>query len=151
MLILIILFLIAGGLLVTGIIIAAISIFTVAESPGKVHITPAPATIITVSKEFARSQLIGGERFLISYAHQLQILAADKTFMQFITNLRAQLAGQELSNTKTANRRIADYFYHNHANELFPEVKQIVLGVISYGKQASAHISIYYAMFLYET
>ena len=31
-----------------------------------------------------------------------------------------------------------------------PEVEGIVRGVVTYGKQASAHISIYYAMFLYD-
>ena len=35
-------------------------------------------------------------------------------------------------------------------SQKFPEVKAIVEAVLSYGKQASAHISIYYAMYLYE-
>ena len=30
------------------------------------------------------------------------------------------------------------------------EVQEIVKEVVAYGKQASAHISIYYAMYLYE-
>ena len=47
-------------------------------------------------------------------------------------------------------KRIADYFYLKKANERFQEVQEIVKGVVAYGKQASAHISIYYAMYLYE-
>ena len=43
-----------------------------------------------------------------------------------------------------------DMFYTNKANEKYPEVKVIVEKVLAYGKQASAHISIYYAMFLFE-
>jgi hypothetical protein len=49
-----------------------------------------------------------------------------------------------------ANRQIADYFFKNQANERFSMVKVIVEAVLKYGKQASAHISIYYAMYLYE-
>ena len=102
-----------------------------------------------VTKAFVISQLIGKERFLSQYQHLLKALAGNKAFMEFIGNLRQTLAGQETTNTREANKRIADYFYINKANEKFPEVKVIVEAVVSYGKQASAHISIYYAMFLY--
>ena len=109
-----------------------------------------PKLQLSVSKTFAVSQLIGKERFTQNYGYLLYALASNKEFMQFITKLRLELAGRELSDTKNANRIIADYFYTNNANERFPEVKQIVKAVITYGKQASAHISIYYAMFIYE-
>lgn len=103
-----------------------------------------------VTKSFAVSQLIGKERFLRQYDAQLKALADNRDFMRFVQELRHQLSGQEVSNTWAANRKIADYFYKKNANELFVEVKAIVEKVICYGKQASAHISIYYAMFIYE-
>ncbi|MBE6985133.1 MAG: hypothetical protein E7434_05940 [Ruminococcaceae bacterium] len=103
-----------------------------------------------VTKGFAASQLIGKERFLKQNYLQINALSQNHEFMQFIGELRSQLSGQELYNTRAANRKIADYFYVNKANDRFPEVKTIVDAVLCYGKQASAHISIYYAMFLCE-
>lgn len=103
-----------------------------------------------VSKAFATSQLIGKERFLQQYNIQLKSLAKNCEFMCFVQELRRQLSGLEVSNTPSANRQIADYFYQEKANEQFHEVKAIVEAVVRYGKQASAHISIYYAMFIYE-
>lgn len=103
-----------------------------------------------VTKEFAISQLIGKERFVSQYHSFLSTLALNHGFMQFVKELRMNLAGIEITDTKTANKRIADYFYINKANEKYPEVKAIVEKVLAYGKQASAHISIYYAMFLFE-
>lgn len=111
--------------------------------------TPKPKATIQVSRAFAASQLIGKERFLNQYSPMLKRLSENPEFMQFVGELRLQLSGQETTNTPIANRQIADYFYANKANERFPEVKAIVENVITYGKQASAHISIYYAMFLY--
>jgi hypothetical protein len=109
-----------------------------------------PAWQKNVSKTFASSQLIGGERFIRSYGDLLQRLSENADFRSFVYLLRMELNGKEISDTKAANRRIADYFYTNKANERFPEVQEIVNGVVAYGKQASAHISIYYAMYLYE-
>lgn len=108
------------------------------------------STLVQVSKAFAKSQLIGKERFLQQYDSLLRQLANDTEFMKFVNTLRQELSGREVTETRSANAQIADYFYKNQANERFPAVKDIVLGVLSYGKQASAHISIYYAMFLYE-
>ena len=101
-----------------------------------------------ISKSFAISQLIGKERFLSQYDSQLKALAGNRDFMRFVEELHQLLAGQEISNTREANKRVADYFYINKANERFSEVKTIVEAVLAYGKQASAHISIYYAMFI---
>ena len=101
-----------------------------------------------VTRGFAASQLIGKERFLTQYKLQLRALSENHEFMQFIGELRSQLSGQEIRNTRAANRQIADYFYKNHANDRFPEIKAITEAVLRYGKQASAHISIYYAMYL---
>ena len=70
--------------------------------------------------------------------------------MKFVREIRLLLSGKEVSNTPEANKQIADYFYKSHANEQFSEVKEITEAVRAYGKQASAHISIYYAMYLYE-
>lgn len=103
-----------------------------------------------IAKAFASSQLIGKERFLNQYDSLLRALAKDKEFMSFIATLRQDLAGAQHGNTKSTNMKVADYFYKNKANERFPEVKAIVDAVLLYGKQASAHISIYYAMYLYE-
>ena len=105
---------------------------------------------IRITKEFAASQLIGGVRFVKSYDELMKKLAASPAFIQFVAVLREELSGREVTDTKKANREVADYFYHNKANEKFPEVLEIVKEVTTYGKQASAHISIYYAMFLYE-
>ena len=102
-----------------------------------------------VTKGFAASQLIGGNRFLQCYDTQLKRLAGNQEFKRFVQVLQKELSGREVTDTKKANRRIADYFYIHKANEKFPEVQEIVAGVLAYGKQASAHISIYYAMFLY--
>ena len=103
-----------------------------------------------ITKSFAISQLIGKERFLNQYDSLLKALAKNKEFMSFIVTLRQDLAGAQHGNTKSTNMQVADYFYKNKANERFPEVKAIVDAVLLYGKQASAHISIYYAMYLYE-
>jgi hypothetical protein len=105
---------------------------------------------VQITKSFAISQLIGKERFLDQYGSQLKTLAENGDFMSFVAVLRQQLAGQETINTREANKKIADYFYINKANERFSEVKTIVEEVLAYGKQASAHISIYYAMFIYQ-
>jgi hypothetical protein len=105
---------------------------------------------VQITKFFAISQLIGKERFLDQYGPQLKTLAENGDFMSFVAVLRQQLARQETTNTREANKRIADYFYINKANERFSEVKAIVEAVLAYGKQASAHISIYYAMFLFK-
>lgn len=102
------------------------------------------------TKAFVISELIGKERFLKEYDDQLKRLAANQAFMSFIMELRKELAGREATDKKNANKRIADYFYKNKANERFSEVNAIVAYVASYGKQASAHISIYYAMYLYK-
>ena len=109
-----------------------------------------PSVHARITKTFAISQLIGKERFLDQYGTQLMALAGNRDFMEFVEKLRQQLAGEETTNTREANKRIADYFYINIANERFSEVKAIVESVLTYCKQASAHISIYYAMFLYE-
>ena len=109
-----------------------------------------PSVHARITKTFSISQLIGKERFLDQYSTQLMALAGNRDFMAFVEKLRQQLAGEETTNTREANKRIADYFYINKANERFSEVKAIVEAVLTYGKQASAHISIYYAMFLYE-
>ena len=103
-----------------------------------------------ITKSFVISQLIGKERFLNQYDSLLRALASNEDFIEFIAALRQDIKGTGTGDTKTTNRRIADYFYINKANERFLEVKAIVEAVLSYGKQASAHISIYYAMYLYE-
>ena len=105
---------------------------------------------IVVTKEFAKSQLIGKERFITQYGGLLKQLAENCEFMTFVEQLHRKLAGMELADTRMANKCIADYFYTNKANEKYPEVKMIVENVLAYGKQASAHISIYYAMFLFK-
>lgn len=109
-----------------------------------------PKVQLRITKSFAISQLIGKERFLSQYDSLLRALAKDKEFMSFIATLRQDLAGAQHGNIKSTNMQVADYFYKNKANERFPEVKAIVDAVLLYGKQASAHISIYYAMYLYE-
>lgn len=103
-----------------------------------------------ITKSVVISQLIGKERFLNQYDSLLKVLAKNKEFMSFIATLRQDLAGVQHGNIKSTNMQVADYFYKNKANERFPEVKAIVDAVLLYGKQASAHISIYYAMYLYE-
>lgn len=102
------------------------------------------------TKAFVISELIGKERFLKEYDDQLKKLASNQEFVRFVMGLRKELAGREATDKKNANKRIADYFYVNKANERFSEVNSIVTRVVSYGKQASAHISIYYAMYLYK-
>lgn len=102
------------------------------------------------TKAFVISELIGKERFLKEYDDQLKKLASNQEFMRFVMELRKELAGREATDKKCANKHIADYFYVNKANERFSEVNSIVARVVSYGKQASAHISIYYAMYLYK-
>ena len=97
---------------------------------------------VKITKDFAVSQLIGKQRFIIQYGDILKSLAGSQDFLQFVKALQNDLAGMEITNTRNANKRIADYFYNNKANEKFPQVKMIVEQVLTYGKQASAHISI---------
>ena len=84
------------------------------------------------------------------YGVLVSSLRKNAEFMRFVNRLRIELAGEEFKNPKTANKRIADYFYYNNANERFTEVDYITRKVRTYGKQASSHISIYYAMYLEE-
>lgn len=109
----------------------------------------ATSTQFRLAKAFIISELIGKERFLKEYDDQLKNLAANQEFMRFVMELRKEIAGREVTDKKSANKDIANYFYINKANERFSEVNSIVARVVSYGKQASAHISIYYAMYLY--
>lgn len=102
-----------------------------------------------ITKSVVISQLIGKERFLSQYDSLLKALAKNKEFMSFVATLRHDIASMQHCNTKSTNKQVADYFYKNKANDRFPEVKAIVDSVLPYGKQASAHISIYYAMYLY--
>ncbi len=118
------------------------------EQPPKA--VEATSTQLRPTKAFVVSELIGKERFLKEYDEQLKRLAVDQEFMRFVMELRRELAGRETTDKKAVNKRIADYFYENKANERFSEVSSIVARVVSYGKQASAHISIYYAMYLYK-
>ena len=97
---------------------------------------------------FSRTQLIGGLRFLEVYQADLNALHNNMKFMLFIKLLHKQLDGLEFKDTVTANRKIANEFYSRKMNDLYPEVFRIAQGVKQYGKQASAHISIYYAMFV---
>ena len=99
---------------------------------------------------FATSQLIGQDKFIKLYENELENLHADSEFMSFIMQLRKKLAGMEISNTKAANTEIMNAFYYAEINEKFPEVADIVYQVKQYGKQASAHISIYYAMYIFD-
>lgn len=98
--------------------------------------------------KFARTQLIGGENFLNLYQNELSRLHNNAMFMSFITRVRKKLDGTEMKDTKTVNRLIANEFYYGKMNDKYPDVNQIVHKVKRYGKQASAHISIYYAMFV---
>ena len=100
--------------------------------------------------EFSATQLIGGERFLFSYDEQLKALHDNEEFMRFILLLRTKMQGNEIKNTSVVNKTIADEFFYQRINDKFPKVKEIVDSVKVYGKQASAHISIYYAMYLYD-
>ena len=100
--------------------------------------------------EHARTQLIGGKRFLENYGHLLEQLRRNENFMQFIRSVHSELNGEELTNTRTANRKIANRFYYGKINDEYAEVRQIAIAVRKYGTQASAHISIYYAMFILE-
>ena len=99
---------------------------------------------------FARTQLIGGLRFIESYDVELKKLHSNTAFMNEISQLRIKYYGHEIINTRYVNKDIADYFYYNKLNEKYVEVENITQKVKKYGKQASAHISIYYAMFLYD-
>lgn len=100
--------------------------------------------------DFARHQLIGGIRFIESYETELKELHNNVAFMKEISVLRIKYSGSETTDTRNVNKDIADYFYYNKFNEKFPQVNSITQKVRNYGKQASAHISIYYAMFLYD-
>ena len=70
-----------------------------------------------ITKSFVISQLIGKERFLNQYDSLLRALASNEDFIEFITALRQDIEGTGTGNTKTINRRVADYFYINKANE----------------------------------
>ena len=100
--------------------------------------------------DFSKTQLIGGTRFLENYRSDLISLYENDSFMSFIRKLRKTVDGGELTGTKLTNRKIANTFYHQKMNDLFPEVNRIAQAVRKYGSQASAHISIYYAMFIFE-
>ena len=99
---------------------------------------------------FARTQLIGGNRFIESYKKDLHNLHMNPRFMDEMFALRKKFNGREITDTKNVNKEIADYFYKNNLNEKYPQVNSITQNVRNYGKQASAHISIYYAMFLFD-
>ena len=89
---------------------------------------------------FAKTQLIGGERFLDEYNSALNSLHQNPDFMFFIKALRKKINGAELTETKLSNRKIANEFFYKKANDRFPEVNYIVQAVKKYGTQASAHI-----------
>jgi len=97
---------------------------------------------------FARSQLIGQDTFIDLYLDDLQSLHENARFMAFVAQLRKKLNGAELSNTRAANTEIMNAFYYANINDQYEEVADIVNRVKQYGKQASAHISIYYAMYV---
>ena len=99
---------------------------------------------------FARTQLIGGNRFVESYKKDLHNLHMNPRFMDEMFALRKKFNGREITDTKNVNKEIADYFYKNNLNEKYAQVNSITQKVRNYGKQASAHISIYYAMFLFD-
>ena len=100
--------------------------------------------------DFAKTQLIGGSRFTEAYDAELKLLHSNTAFMDEIKQLRNKYNGCEISETQRVNKDIADYFYYNNLNEKYAQVNSITQRVKMYGKQASAHISIYYAMFLYD-
>ena len=97
---------------------------------------------------FAIGQLIGNDIFMELYRDELQALYNNHSFMAFVTQLRKKLNGLEMSNTRAANTEIMNAFYYGKINEHYNEVANIVNRVKQYGKQASAHISIYYAMYV---
>lgn len=99
---------------------------------------------------FAQTQLIGGNRFVESYKKDLHNLHMNPRFMEEMFALRKIFNGREITDTKNVNKEIADYFYKNNLNEKYAQVNSITQKVRNYGKQASAHISIYYAMFLFD-
>ncbi len=99
---------------------------------------------------FAKTQLIGGNRFIESYKTDLHNLHMNPRFMEEMFVLRKKFNGREITDARNVNKEIADYFYKNNLNEKYPQVNSITQKVRNYGKQASAHISIYYAMFLFD-
>lgn len=101
-----------------------------------------------MTRAFAESQLIGRDEFMWAYGTLLMQLHGDAEFMSFIYRLRRRLNGAELTHTRAANKEIMNAFYYSDANGRFAPVREIVDQVKSYGKQASAHISIYYAMYV---
>lgn len=101
-----------------------------------------------MNSAFAVGQLIGQDTFMELYYDELQSLYDDPMFMSFIDQLRKKLNGLEVTNTKVANTEIMNAFYYANINEKYREVAEIVERVKKYGKQASAHISIYYAMYI---
>ena len=121
-----------------------------AQEKGSQKPIETPDTQPRITKNFIVSQLIGKERFLNQYDHLLKSLARNEEFVRFVTTLRKELSGREIRNPKNENRHISEYFYANKADEQFSAVKTIVDAVRSYGRQSSAYISIYYAMYLYE-
>ncbi len=104
---------------------------------------------VSIESDQARiiSQLIGGKSFINHYDPQLKALSQNQDFISQIKILRKQT--QALSDSRTKAKAISDFFYHKDLNR-FLEVMEIVDAVRKYGKQASAHISIFYAMYLYE-
>lgn len=100
-----------------------------------------------MNKAFAVGQMIGQNTFMELYNDELQALYDDVQFMSFITQLRNKLNGMELTNTKAANTEIMNAFFYSNIYKQYNEVADIVDRVKQYGKQASAHISIYYAMY----
>lgn len=71
-----------------------------------------------ITKSFVVSQLIGKERFLNQYDSLLRALANNEDFIKFIAALRHDLEGTGIGDIKNTNRRVADYFYTNKANEV---------------------------------
>lgn len=120
------------------------------KSNSKVNVQPASCASDVNLVSFAKTELIGGERFIEAYGVELDALHSNTTFMEEITQLRNKYNGCEITETKRVNKDIADYFYYNKLNEKYAQVNSITQKVKNYGKQASAHISIYYAMFLYD-
>lgn len=101
-----------------------------------------------MNSAFAMNQLIGQDTFMELYFPALESLHDDTSFMSFIESLRRKLDGAEIKNTRAANTEIMNAFFYGRINDQYAEVADIVEKVKKYGKQASAHISIYYAMYV---
>lgn len=103
-----------------------------------------------MTAQFATGQLIGRGNFIKLYREPLEALSVNADFMTFIDDLRQKLRGMETKNTREANKEIQSAFYFARIKARFHEVEEIVQQVTNYGKQASAYISIYYAMYVLE-